>query len=423
MQSTYDSEDRRFIETPMSTVRTSLPSEFGTLNSSVRPIYSINAMPQLKVAILHYWFLNPGGGEDVIEALLDLFPDADVFCLAASKHSLPASLCLEKLHCSPLNKLPFLTKLNRALLPLYSSVAGAFNFTGYDLVLSSDSPPMKDIVTMVGTTHISYCHTPGRFIWDLAPQFTQDLPWYLRPLFAEVASRSRISDYVSAQRVNHFVANSQHIRRKIAHYYNRESTVIYPPVNTDSGYIADSHRDYYLSVGRLEATKRIDILIHACNRMRRTLLIAGAGREERQLKAIAGPTIDFLGRVRNEELFELYAHCRALLFAADEDFGIVPVEAQAFGRPVIAYGHGGALETIRVGNTHKRFDTGVFFQRQDADSVVDGIHRFEASEHHFSPPDIRSHAQQFRKSEFIRRMRDLVQERCCYSSAQMGRTL
>jgi len=366
----------------------------------------------MKVAILHYWFLLNGGGETVVDALLEIFPDADVFCLFADEGSIPKSLPPHRLRQSHLSKIPFAKKLNRAVFPLYAGAVGSFDFTGYDLILSSDSPPIKDIVTPIDTIHISYCHTPGRFIWDLAPRFTNGLPWFLRGIFSHVAASARTSDYVAAQRVTHFVANSEYVRRRIAHYYGRESVVIYPPVDTAQGYIADRTDDYYLAAGRLVATKRVDILIEACNRMRRKLLIVGTGRDEKMLKSMAGPTVEFLGRLPNEELWKRYAHCRALLFAADEDFGIVPVEAQAFGRPVIAYGHGGSLETVRVGDRLGSPDTGVFFDRQDADSLVDAIHRFEAREETFVPREIQKHARKFDKAVFKNRMRDVVEAYC-----------
>jgi len=373
----------------------------------------------MRVAILHYWFLLKGGGESVVDALLEIFPDADVFCLFAEEGSIPRSLSPERLHRSELSGIPFANKLNRAVFPLYAAAVGSFDFTGYDLVLSSDSPPIKGIVTPIDTIHISYCHTPGRFIWDLAPKFTAGLPWYLRSIFAHLAARARLSDYVAAQRITHFVANSEYVRKRITHYYGRESTVVYPPVDISHGYIADYTEDYYLAAGRLVATKRVDILIDACNRMSRRLLIVGAGREEKKLRAMAGPTVEFLGRVSNDELWRRYAHCRALLFAADEDFGIVPVEAQAFGRPVIAYGHGGSLETMRVGDRLGSPDTGVFFHKQDAESVMDGIRRFEAREDSFSPREIQKHARKFDKAVFKKRMREVVDLYCTRELADM----
>jgi glycosyltransferase involved in cell wall biosynthesis len=377
----------------------------------------------VKVAILHYWFLLNGGGENVVEALLEIFPDADVFCLVSDERSVPKRLSPERLKVSYLSKIPFAKKLNRVMFPLYPGAIGSFDFTGYDLVISSDSPPIKGVVTPVDTVHISYCHTPGRFIWDLAPQFTAGLPWYLRGIFASLAARARTADFVDAQRVTQFIANSEYVRRRILHFYKRESIVIYPPVDTMSGYIEDRIDDYYLTAGRMVGTKRVDILIEACNRLGRKLLVVGAGRESDKWRAMAGPTVEFTGRVSDEQLWSYYARCRAFLFAADEDFGIVPLEAQACGRPVIAYGCGGSLETVRVGDNLGLPDTGVFFDRQNADSVIEGIRRFELNEHTFSPRETQKHARKFDKALFKHRMRDVIESYCSNSHGKRDRDL
>ena len=370
----------------------------------------------MKVAILHYWFLQSGGGERCISSLLSLYPEADVFCLFANKHHIPTGLAQARLHCSFLNDIPLAQRMSRALFPLYPAAVGAFDFAGYDLVISSDSPPIKAIVTPMDTIHISYCHTPGRFIWDLAPAFHAKLPGLARPVFAACAARARLSDYVAAQRVDHFCANSKNIQRRIAKFYHRDSEVIYPPVETSKGYISKNPCDYYLTVGRLVDTKRLDLLIQACNLMKRRLLISGEGREERRLKSAAGSTVEFLGRVPDADLSVLYANCRAFLFAADEDFGITPVEAQSFGRPVIAYGHGGVLETIRTDDQEGRSDTGVFFREQSVESVVEGIMHFEAREGDFIPTDIKQHAQQFNSTTFADRMKQCVDTIMGYKS-------
>ena len=191
------------------------------------------------------------GGERVVDALLEIFPEADVFCLFADEKSIPKSLPLDRLHRSDLSKFPFAQMLNRVVFPLYAAAVSRFNFDGYDLIISSDSPPIKDIVTPIDTVHISYCHTPGRFIWDLSASFTAGLPWFLRSTFAHAAARARTSDYVAAQRVTHFIANSEYVGKRIARYYGRESTVVYPPVDTAQGYLSDETDDYYLVAGTI----------------------------------------------------------------------------------------------------------------------------------------------------------------------------
>jgi glycosyltransferase involved in cell wall biosynthesis len=350
---------------------------------------------RMKVAIVHYWFLVPGGGEQVIESLTRLYPQADIFCLFADERRLPAGVSRARVKASLLDRMPFAHRLNRMFFPLYSAAAGSFDLSGYDLILSSDSPPIKGVVTSSEAVHISYCHTPGRYIWDMSASFMAKLPWFARPIFAEMASNARIADYVAAQRVDHFIANSNYVARRIHKYYGRKSTVIYPPVNVAKGYLADSHDDYYLSVGRLVQNKRLDILIEACNLLQRRLVIVGEGRNEKHLRTIAGPTIEFRGRVSSEELGELYARCRAFLFAADEDFGIVSVEAQSYGRPVIAFGRGGSLETVRVGDEDGRPDTGLFFSAQNAEAVKEALLGFEAREGEYVPSEMREHSLKF----------------------------
>lgn len=362
----------------------------------------------MKIAIVHYWFLANGGGEKVIESLATMYPGADIFCLFADKQRLPRGISEERLQASALDKIPFSHRINRALFPLYSAAVGSFDFSQYDLIISSDSPPVKGIIPAIDTVHISYCHTPGRFIWDHAPVFTSRLPWFARLLFAEMASNARVSDFVAAQRVDHFIANSNYVARRIHKYYCRDSSVIYPPVDVSSGFLSDNQDNYYLSVGRLIKNKRIDLLIDACNQLKRKLVIVGEGRDEKPLKAIAGPTIEFVGRVSKAALADLYSRSRAFLFASDEDFGIVSVEAQSFGRPVIAYGHGGSLETIRVDDPGGRSDTGLFFPEQTSQSVVEAILKFEFREQKFVPADIREHAQTFDASIFQEKIADFV---------------
>jgi len=232
-----------------------------------------------------------------------------------------------------------------------------------------------------------------------------------RPAFALGTHYVRQWDMNAAQRVHSFIANSQNVAERIRAFYRRDSTVIYPPVDTARGYIADRHGDYYLSAGRLVDLKKIHVLIHACNRLGRRFVIAGGGREERALKAIAGPTIEFAGHVSNSELSRLYAGCRALLFAAEEDFGIVPVEAQSYGRPVIAYGRGGAVETvIPLTNSTGINATGIFFSEQTPEAVGEAILRFEESEYKFNPVYIQGHADNFNSRVFSEKIQALVAE-------------
>jgi glycosyltransferase involved in cell wall biosynthesis len=360
----------------------------------------------LKTAIVHYWMLSSGGAERVVEVLASAYPEADIYGLFKCRGA-----CVdvtERMKCSFVNRIPLINRIYKSLLPLYPLAAESLDLRGYDLVISSDTNVMKGVLVDQDAVHICYCHTPMRYVWDLYRDFLMRTPMLFRPIFAITSHYLRLWDYSAAQRVDYFVANSRYIQDRIRKVYRRESTVIYPPVEIARGYISDQHEDFYLSVGRLSATKKLDLLIHACNRLGRRLVIAGTGVEEKRLKSIAGPTIEFRGRVPEAELAQLYAKCRAFLFAADEDFGIVPVEAQSYGRPVIAYGHGGVLETVKVNSNDGSSDTGLFFAQQTVDSVVDGILRFEAREDSFTPQEIQNHARQFDVSVFLETVRQFV---------------
>jgi glycosyltransferase involved in cell wall biosynthesis len=339
-----------------------------------------------------------------------MFPQADIFVLFAEPESIPTSLRSHKITTSILNMSSLARKFSRQLFPLYPAAIELFDLSEYDLIITSDSPPIKGVRTRPGQLHICYCHTPGRFIWDSHASFKESLPLLARPFFSLLTWYVRRWDWRAAQRVQVFVANSHFVAKRIKTFYQRDSVVIHPPCNTTAGFIAEGHRDYYLHVGRHVGAKRIELLIEACNRLGRKLLVAGTGREEQALRRIAGPTIKFLGRVEEFELPELYAHCRALLFAAEEDFGIVPIEAQSYGRPVIAYAAGGALETVRTAESGET-PTGIYFQEQTVESVMEGILRFEEAEETFDPKAIQEFSRTFDSEVFVRKMRKLIEQR------------
>jgi glycosyltransferase involved in cell wall biosynthesis len=362
----------------------------------------------MRIALVNAWYIAAGGAELVDDVLGQVFPEADVFNLFNREAAIPPSLRSRSIRTSFLHKIPTITKSYRLFMPLCPYAIESLDLRGYDLIISSEHGAAKGVLCDQGAIHLCYCHSPWRQLYDLYWKSLEIVPWLLRPAYALVCHRLRQWDYVAAQRVDHFVANSRHIQHRILKCYRRDSEVIYPPVNTDKGFISERHDDYYLSVGRLTHTKRLDVVVEACNRLGRRLLVAGEGRDEGRLKAMAGPTIEFLGRVSDDQLRSLYANCRAFLFSADEDFGITPVEAQSYGRPVIAYGHGGALETLLVGDHEPGADTGVFFPHQTPDSAVDGILRFESREGSFIPEVIRSRSRMFDTSVFVESMRECV---------------
>jgi len=377
-----------------------------------------------RVAITYHYSLSFGGSERVLEALADIYPEADFFALFAREEFIPEKLKARRITTSPLDRIPGAKRIYRQLLPLYPLAVESLDLSGYDLVLSADGAATKGVLTDQDAVHLCYCHSPSRSFWDQYSARRKTMPWLARAAFAPISQYMRMWDFAAAQRIDGFMANSRYVADRIWKYYRRPSAVIHPPVDTASAYISPEHDDYYLSAGRLVAEKRVDVLIQACNRLRRKLRILGAGPEEASLRAMAGPTIEFLGRVGESELRENYARCRALLFAADEDFGLVAVEAQSFGRPVIAYGRGGSLETV-LGETaaawtddeefagspiDPRFATGVFFAEQHADSLAAAIARFESVEDRFDPRRIRRHASQFDTRVFAAKIRQYAQD-------------
>jgi glycosyltransferase involved in cell wall biosynthesis len=287
----------------------------------------------------------------------------------------------------------------------------SLDLRGYDLIISSDSCVTKCLLTDQGAVHVCYCHSPMRCLWDLRREFRDRMRGVVKLIFTIGSHYVRQCDFAAAQRVDTFIANSKNVAERIQTFYRRESRLQYPPVDTSKGYIADKTEDYYLTVGRIVDTKRIDLLIAACNALGRKLVIAGSGREERRLKAMAGPTIEFKGRVSDEDLRVLYAKCKAFLFAANEDFGIVPVEAQSYGRPVIAYGRGGSLETVvGFGNNSDDAPTGLFFSEQTAESVKKAILHFERIQNRFNPLEIQKHAAKFDTQHFVTEIANIVED-------------
>lgn len=362
----------------------------------------------MKIAIVHPWFLMRGGGEKVVDVLAEMYPSADIYSLFVNPKMLSPILRNRGVHPSILNAFPFSSKLHRQLLPLYPFAVESLDLRAYDLVISSCGPAMMGCNIRQDAVHICYCHTPQRSWWDLYSEHQLQLSLPLRYLFVLAAARVRTWEFSAMQRVDHVISNSHYIADRVFRYFRRESSVIYPPVST-AGKPALSHTgSYYLSVARLETQKRIDILIRACNALGRKLVIVGTGKKEAYLKSIAGPTIEFLGYVPDALLPDIYANCKAFVFAALEDFGISPIEAQSYGKPVIAFGQGGSLETVRVNDPDGLPDTGLFFQEQTPESVAEAILRFESLEYQFAPSEIHKHALGFDTAVFSRQFTEFV---------------
>ena len=349
----------------------------------------------MRVAITADWLNSFGGAERVLLELHEMFPDAPIFTTVHDPTGLPASMQNWDVRTSFLQKVPFAKKRHQSFLPLMPMAFEQFDLSEYDLVLTTSSACAKGVITRPGTLNICYCYTPSRYLWDLYHEYTRNHP--ARGLIVPLLHWLRIWDRLSADRVDHFVAISHEVAARIERHYGREPEVIYPPVDVDR--IVPNRRppeDFYLVVSRLVAYKRIDLAIHAANRLKRRLIVVGDGTERRSLESIAGPTVQFLGLRSDAEIADLYARCRALLFPGFEDFGITPVEAQAAGRPVVAYGRGGATETVIDGVT------GVLFAEQTPDSMAEAILQFERLS--LDPSIARRNAERFERSEFRRRL-------------------
>jgi len=371
----------------------------------------------MRVAIVHYWFLTRRGGERVVEALGELFPQADLFTLVANPQTLSPELRAHRLTTSFLQSIPGGRRWHRHLLPLYPLALEQFDLRGYDLVISSESGPAKGVLTAPDTCHICYCHTPMRYLWNSYHDYKQGsgLGGLGKVVFGVTAHYGRLWDLASAARVDHFVANSHTVAARIRKYYRRDAEVIYPPVEVCGVPFDGKHEDHYLAVGQLVNYKRMDLAISACNHLGRKLRVVGAGEDYKRLRRMAGKNVTFLGTLSDQEVRDQYAQCRALLFPGEEDFGIVPVEAQASGRPVIAFAKGGARETLIGADPDEPEltgqSTGVFFEEPSPSSLAKAILKFEVMESRFSPAFIRSHAEQFDRQHFLRKMSRFVAER------------
>jgi glycosyltransferase involved in cell wall biosynthesis len=359
----------------------------------------------VRVAVVHHWFVTRGGGERVAECIASLFPEAELFTLVARPEGIPATLAARKLRCSFLQKIPFATSHHRHLMPLYPLATESLDLRGFDLVISSDSGPVKGVRIDPGAVHLCYCHSPMRYLYDGYESYRSQMGGLVRTLFTASADRLRAWDRRAAQRVTWFLANSRYVAERIERIYGRESTVLHPPIDLVLARTVPVPGSHYLCAGRLVGYKRTELMILACQRLGRRLRVAGDGPELAKLRRLAGPETTFLGSLSDEELWQEYAQCRALLFAADEDFGMVPLEAQACGRPVIAYGAGGSLETV-MGTGPEA--TGVYFDRQSVESLADGILRFEAEQSRFEPARCQAWAAEFSTPRFLENLRTFI---------------
>lgn len=320
----------------------------------------------MKVAIVHYWLVGMRGGEKVIEALCRMYPDADVFTHVYVPEAVSDEIKRHKVTTSFIGKLPRAAKLYQRYLPLMPLALEQLDLRGYDLIISSESGPAKGIVPPPGAMHICYCHSPMRYIWNMFHEYRNRSGLITRLVMPALAHYIRNWDSVSANRVDHFIANSETVAARLHRYYRRASTVIHPPVDVDAFEVLPDGlvEDYCLMVGELVGYKRPELAVEAFNRTGRRLVVIGGGEMLAELRRIAKPNVQVLGPQPFSVLRHYYSRCRALIFPGEEDFGIVPVEAMASGRPVIAFRRGGATETVVDGMT------GVFFDEQSVDALI-----------------------------------------------------
>lgn len=355
----------------------------------------------LRVAIVHHWMVTMRGGERVVEALCEMYPGAEIFTHVYNPDRVSDTIRAHKVHTSFINRLPRARRFYQWYLPLMPLALERFDLRDFDLVISSDSGPVKGVVTSPDTMHVCYCHTPMRYIWGMEAEYLANARWPARIAFPLIAHYVRLWDYAAAARVDRFVANSQAVARRIRKIYRRSAEVIPPPIDC-AAFAPGPAEDFYLLAGQLVAYKRPEIAIEACNRTGRKLVVIGEGERLASMRQLAGPTVTVLGAQPYAVLRDHYSRCRALLFPGEEDFGMVPVEAMASGKPVIALAKGGALDTVVDGVT------GILFHQSNPESLIAAIERFESREEDFDPTLIVAHSRKFDRAIFKRRMQDVI---------------
>lgn len=357
-------------------------------------------MKQYKIAYVHDWLVVNGGAEKVAQGILEIFPQADVFSLIDFLEEKDRKEILQdkKSKTTFIQGLPFARKFYRYYLPLFPYAIEQLDLRGYDIVISSSYSVAKGVLTTPKQVHVCYCHSPVRYAWDLYFDYLDDQnlkgglkAWYIK----RTLHKLRMWDYLAAQRVDYFIANSENVAHRIRKTYRRDAEVIYPPVDISNFTIGSDHRDdFYVTASRMVPYKKIDIIIEAFNKMPdKRLIVLGDGPEFNKLKKKAKVNVQLKGHCSLNELIGYMQRAKAFVFAAQEDFGIVPVEAMATGTPVIAFNQGGALETITE-------NTGLFFDEQTPDSIIKAINIFESKSQVFDPNFIRKNSERFSKENF-----------------------
>jgi glycosyltransferase involved in cell wall biosynthesis len=356
----------------------------------------------MRIALIHYWLLNWRGGERVLKAIANIFPQADIYAHVYDPSLAQREFPGRKIRTTFIARLPFARRHYQKYLPLMPMALEQLDLRDYDLVISNESGPAKGVIVGPHTQHLCYCLSPMRYVWDMYPDYRASTGVITRAVMGPMLHYVRIWDQLSAQRVDQYAAISHFVAARIAKYYRRHADIIYPPVSVDDFATSSSSEDFYLSVGQLVAYKRADLMVEAFNLLGKRLVVIGEGELMPKLRRLAKSNIQLLGRQPFDVIRDHYSRCRALVFPGTEDFGIVPVEAMASGKPVIAFAAGGALDTVIDGRT------GVLFSEQSLQGLVGAVHRFEGLGDSFDPVAIRAHAEQFSTDRFTAQFRTYV---------------
>jgi glycosyltransferase involved in cell wall biosynthesis len=362
----------------------------------------------MKVAIVHYWLINMRGGEKMLNALLDIFPDADIFTHVYNPQALPYSINRHKITTSFIDKLPFAKKLYQIYMPLMPVALHGFNLQEYDLIISSEAGPAKGVVPAPDAYHICYCHAPMRYVWDLYHQYYRDASFLQKVFMKLLTNYLRVWDVTSANLVDRFITNSAWSAKRIKRYYNREAEVVFGPADVEDYYSVErkGDGDYYLFFGQLTPNKRVDLAIEACALLKRKLIVAGGGEKKIAGKYKKYPFVKFTGKINDQTIKKYFSEARALLFPGIEDMGLVPIEANAAGCPVIAFRKGGVLDTIKEGVT------GIFFDEETPQALSAAITRFESMEEQLKDRNAyHEWTQQFSREAFIERIKNVIAQK------------